>query len=202
MFKEILKHIKHQKCTIQTFNSLNYVLDKNIIDNTHTIYHAMWGMKLSNCRVQATKTGGSAQEFAWPTFIRNLSPNGNLHRSIWERIPRKWTSLDAWVQWIKRDASIIMTPWGFLDNMHSGPTVCSALAANSSLFRHTFLGVRYVRSIWARTLNFQATIKSFVLYKCIISTFVASLPRCLITYYDVFALRTQAGISQQSCLCG
>lgn len=60
-----------------------------------------------------------------------------------ERIPRKWTSLDAWVQWTKGDVSIIMTPWGFLDNMHSVPAVCSALAANSSLFRHTFLGVRY-----------------------------------------------------------
>lgn len=72
-----------------------------------------------------------------------------------ERIPRKWTSLDAWVQWTKGDVSIIMTPWGFLDNMHSVPAVCSALAANSSLFRHTFLGVRYVRFIWARTVNFQ-----------------------------------------------
>lgn len=65
-------------------------------------YHTMWGMNLSNCRVQATKTGGSAQEFAWPTFIRNLSPNGTSHskssktsRKLWQKTARKWIWMHA-----------------------------------------------------------------------------------------------------------
>ena len=43
---------------ISKLNSINYVHDNGTIDITHIQYHKIWGMNLSSCRFQATKTGG------------------------------------------------------------------------------------------------------------------------------------------------